>query len=302
MRTLFVAPEGSSRPFAVYIASSGQNYDSAGVSIEGSIPRNGHLGAILYGLAAENRVAMEHRHGFFATLARMDPGWAVVETNMADLKRPDMLPTYAQSYRSFRDMFNFDARQATMMAWNGSNGLFVGQPGYVSYTSWLNTPAEDAMRDHMVARANLPLGSRLWTFGTAQHADDDGWSVEGAQLTSQRARLSVAPVDAGATTVLISPADQVIRRQNAGILVLGMKPGPGIGTIEVWAEAVPGSGWRLLGRVSDNSTGEVGSAGMQIQMQWPPEWGDGTIAERLKIRIDAKGRFDVDRIALLPPA
>src|SRR6185369_3063920 len=171
--------------------SRGQNYDSGGVSIEGSIPRQGHLGAILYGPVAENRVPMEDRHSLFATFARMDPGWAAVELNTADLRMPDVIPGYAQAYRSFRDLFNFDARQVGLMAWNGSNGIYVGRPGYVSYTSWRNTPAEDAMRDAMVSHANLPLGSRLWTFGSAVYADDDGWTAEDTTLERGRGQLAI---------------------------------------------------------------------------------------------------------------
>ena len=238
-------PKGSARPFAVRVDSAGQNYDSGGVSIEGAIPRTGHLGAILYGPSASNdRVLMEHRHGLFATFARMDPGWAVVEANMADLKRPEQYPAYAQAYRAFRDLFNYDARQVSLMAWNGSNGIFAGQPGYVSYTSWRNTPAEEAMRDHLVSHAGLPLGSRLWTFGSAQHADDDGWTAEGGSLTTQRSRLVVAPSDR--RVVLTSPPDQVIRMRNAASAVVGVDPAR-VQRIEVWVEAAPGSGWTLMG-------------------------------------------------------
>ena len=46
------------------------------------------------------------------------------------------------------------------MAWNGSNGLFAGQPGFVPYTAWLNTPFEDAAKDFMLARAGLSPRAR----------------------------------------------------------------------------------------------------------------------------------------------
>lgn len=294
----FVAPEADVRPFAVRIASAGQNYDSGGVSIEGSIPRAGHLGAILYGPAAENRVRMEHRHGLFATFARMDPGWAVVESNTADLKRPEQYPTYAQAYRAFRDLFNYDARQVSLMAWNGSNGIFAGQPDYVSYTSWRNTPAEEAMRDHLVSHAGLPLGSRLWTFGSAQHADDDGWTVEGGSLQAQRTRLVVTP---GADRVsLLSPADQVIRKPNASALVVGVAPGA-VRRIEVWAEAAPGSGWLRMGD-GDEGSWKMHAAGVEMALQWPTGWPDDAIAERLRIVL-APAMPDravtVDRVALI---
>ena len=294
----FVAPEGDAKPFAVRIASAGQNYDSGGVSIEGSIPRAGHLGAILYGPAAENRVRMEHRHGLFATFARMDPGWAVVESNLADLKRPEQHPTYAQAYRAFRDLFNYDARQVSLMAWNGSNGIYAGQPGYVSYTSWRNTPAEEAMRDHLVSHAGLPLGSRLWTFGSAQHADDDGWTAEGGSLRAQPARLVVTP--ASERVVLLSPADQVIRRRNASALVLGIDPAS-VRRIEVSGEATPGSGWVSLGEF-DSGSWKVHPAGIEIKLRWPRASRADAIMERVRIDFVAAGSgraLNVDRLALI---
>ncbi len=173
----FMAPDSGVKPFAIHIEDGGQNYDSAGVSIEGSIPRQGHLGAILYGKAAENVAAMAGPHNLFATFDRMDPGWAVVEFNSTDLKDPTVLPTYSQTYHALRDIFNYDGRQVSVMAWNGSNGIFAGQPGYVPYTAWRNTPAEEAMRDFLVSHANLPPGAKLWTFGSSRYKDSDGWTA-----------------------------------------------------------------------------------------------------------------------------
>ncbi|HVE50311.1 MAG TPA: hypothetical protein VNG69_11920 [Casimicrobiaceae bacterium] len=291
----FVAPEGPARPFAVRVTSAGQNYDSGGVSIEGSIPRAGHLGAILYGPAAMNRARMEHRHGLFATFARMDAGWAVVESNLADLRRPEKLPTYGDAYRAFRDLFNYDAKQVSLMAWNGSNGIYAGQPGYVSYTSWRNTPAEEAMRDHLVSHAGLPLGSRLWMFGSAQHRDDDGWSAEGAAVVLDIARLRLQPkADA---IRLLSPPDQVIRARNARSLVIGIAPDVA-SRIEVWAQLAPDGSWTLL----NHSPSQMTEAGIEVPLRWPETWRDDSIIERLRINLIgvAPGReFNVDRIALI---
>ena len=293
----FVAPEGDAKPFAVRITSAGQNYDSGGVSVEGAIPRRGHLGAILYGPAAENRVRMEHRHGLFATFARMDSAWAVVESNLADLKRPDKYPGYASAYRAFRDLFNFDARQVSLMAWNGSNGIYAGQPGYVSYTSWRNTPAEEAMRDHLVSHAGLPLGSRLWTFGSAQHADDDGWAVEGASAQAGRGRLVLAPTSD--RVVLISPADQVIRERNAVALVVGIDA-QRARNVEVFGEAAPGSGWQRLGAITVASA-KVSAAGVRVPIAWPAALR-GTIVEQIRIVVTPAAHgspLNVERVALI---
>ena len=297
----FVAPVETSRPFAIRITSRGQNYDSGGVSIEGSIPRQGHLGAILYGPAAENRVRMEDRHGLFATFARMDPGWAVVEMNTADLRTPDVIPGYAQAYRSFRDLFNFDARQVGLMAWNGSNGIYVGRPGYVTYTSWRNTPAEDAMRDVMVSHANLPLGSRLWTFGSALHADDDGWTAEHATLDPGRGQLAIRA--AGETVALVSPPDQVIRPGSAALLVLGLRDRAAVDSVEVWARENPTSSWERLSGAQSVTTLQARPSGLWVPLTWPAAWrSEKRIAEQLKIvmRVPApRGPILLDRLALV---
>ena len=293
----FVAPEGDAKPFAVRIESAGQNYDSGGVSVEGAIPRTGHLGAILYGPAAENRVRMEHRHGLFATFARMDGAWAVVEANLADLKRPEKYPEYAQAYRAFRDLFNFDARQVSLMAWNGSNGIYAGQPGYVSYTSWRNTPAEEAMRDHLVSHAGLATGSRLWTFGSAQHADDDGWTVEGASMQSGRARLTLVP--AADRVVLVSPPDQVIRQRNAHVLVLGVDP-KRVSSVELWGQRAPGSDWRKLGETLVASA-KVSAAGVHVPIAWPASLREAII-ERIRVvvvPVVGASPLYVERVALV---
>jgi len=216
---------------------------------------------------------------------------------MADLKRPEQYPGYAQAYRAFRDLFNYDARQISLMAWNGSNGIFAGQPGYVSYTSWRNTPAEEAMRDHLVSHADLPLGSRLWTFGSAQHADDDGWTAEGGSLTTQRSRLVVAPD--GRRVVLTSPPDQVIRMRNAASAVVGVDPAR-VQRIEIWLEAAPGSGWVRMGAA--DAAFKRHAAGLEVMLQWPRTLRNDAIAERMRIELtltEAIAPLTIERVALI---
>lgn len=174
----FMAPREPIMPFAVRLDSETKNYDTGGMSVEGSVPANGHLGAIIYGGASVNQVRMESGAGsLFATFRALDPGWGVVEYNTADFSAPDALPGFMQGYRSLRDIFNYGARFVSPMAWNGSNGAFAGQPGFVSFTSVRNTPLEDAIKAFMASHRDLPRGARLWTFGSAGRADDDGWLV-----------------------------------------------------------------------------------------------------------------------------
>ena len=218
----FTAPDPGLRPVSIHLRGWTPDYDSAGVSIEGSVPRVGHLGTIIYGLSAQDRHPMENGRGLFSNIARFDETWAVIEFNATDLKFPKKKPDFEASYRAFRSVYNYDGRQLAAMAWNGSNGLFENHPDYVPYTAFRNTHSETAMRDAMVARADLPAGSRIWTFGTSQHADDDGWTTSRGTLTAGHSHLAVAP-DRGVVE-LISPNDQVIRPQR-------YRPGdrPGLG-------------------------------------------------------------------------
>ena len=298
----FMPPDPGQSPVSLHIQGSSPNYDSAGVSIEGSIPRYGHLGAILYGPAAANHQTMETGRSLFSTIARMDPHWAIVETNMTDLKAPTLRPDYQQSYRAFRDMFNFDAQQVSVMAWNGSNGLFVGQPGYVPYTAWRNTPAEDAMRDFLVSHADVPPGARLWTFGVPLHVDDDGWRLERGSIRAGGGFLDLE-FDGG-EAALLSPPDQVIRSAQTSVLVLGLHDVHAVAALEVLARIDERSPWRTLSAYASTVSLVKSAPGLQVPLSWPAAWASqAAIAEQLKIKLKFRPGTHtarLDRIALYP--
>jgi hypothetical protein len=284
----FMAPGPMLHPFAVRLDSHGQNYDSAGASIEGAIPRFGHLGAILYGEAAENRARMEVPHSLLATFSRMDPGWAVVEFNSTDLRQPTVLPTYAQAYRSFRDFFNFDATQITAMAWNGSDGANAGQKGYLAYTAWRHTPMEDAMRDFLESHADIPRGARVWTFGTARLADDDGWSAENGRVVAGNGVLDIA-LGSG-TTTLVSPPDQVIRTNTISALVLGAQDSGSDAQIRVLAHSDEDPDWREIVQKRSLSELRTNTGVLRIPIVWPAEWlTRHAIADQLRMEITGNG-------------
>ncbi|HET9337624.1 MAG TPA: hypothetical protein VFQ55_01370 [Casimicrobiaceae bacterium] len=287
----FIRPDPGRNPFAVTLASHLQNYDSSGVSVEGAIPRDGHLGAVIYGEAARNDLPMEVPHTMFATFARMDEGWGVVEFNSADLKTPKLKPPYAWTYGSLRDMFNYSAREVSIMAWNGSNGIYEDHPDYLPYTAWRNTPNEDAMRDFLVSHADLPFGAKLWTFGTARLASDDGWTTSRGTLTPGRSHLAVAP-DRGVVE-LVSPVDQVIRAKRIDLAVVRAWSGPAPQSIAVHARVAPDTPWREIGRAA---------GGERVPLRWPADWRDA-IAVQVKLEIAygadvAAAR--VDRVLLYP--
>lgn len=259
-------------PFAVRVASQSRSYDSAGVSIEGAIPRNGHLGAIVYGRTARNELELENGHAFFATLGRMDDGWAIVEYNNTDLSMPTVPPEYAMAYKTFRDAFNYGSREVSAMAWNGSNGIFIGKPGYVPHTSWRNTPAEDAMRDFLVSHADVPRGARLWTFGSPRRADADGWSALRGELVAGTGFATLRPD--GESVTLVSPPDQVIRPERIDRLVLRFSGSARPARVVVLAQTDAIGEWVAV----------ANGPADDVELGWPVEWRDGrTIVERIKL-------------------
>ena len=240
----FMPPHASARPFAIRVTSPTKNYDSGGMSIEGAIPSDGHLGAILYGPSAGNDIRMEAPASLFATFRAMDRGWAVVEINTADLRHPADAPTYAAGYRALRDIFNYGARFVSPMAWNGSNGVNAGKPGYVTFTAWRNTPFEDAARDFMLSHANVPIGARLWTFGTAQHVDADGWSASFGTVLPQPGSLKLVPQDGA--IVLLSPPELDIAPGAFDRLVLGLDAPDALRLARISARTGPNGPWREI--------------------------------------------------------
>ena len=294
----FMAPTGDALPLPVKLDSPSKNYDGGGMSIEGSIPRNGHLGAILYGKSAVDDVLMETKESLFTTFRRMDEGWAVVEFNTGDLRAPGALPTYAMGYRALRNMFNNGARFASPMAWNGSNGVFAGQPDYVPYTAWRNTPLEEAMRDFAVSHAWVPLGARLWTFGTARLADDDAWFGEaGTRLSAGRGSLGVAA--SGEDASLLSPDDLVLRPGSVDALVLQVEDADKVRSIAVEAQG-EGQAWSVLAPRTPPAALGRSSAGWVVPLSWPRGLKE---ARRLRLRIGLSmhpAHIKLRHIALYP--
>jgi hypothetical protein len=284
----FMAPHANAMPFAARVESPTKNYNSGGISIEGSVPRHGHLGAIVYGPAAANDIRMETPDSLFGTFHRLDPNWAIVEFNTADLRAPTELPDYGIAYRTLREAFNFGARFVSPMAWNGSNGLFAGQPGYVSYTSWRNTPLEDAMRDFAISHAYVPLGTRLWTFGSARLASDDGWKAEpGTRLAAGNGSINVQSETSEAA--LLSPAGLAIGRGEVDLLVIGANMPGMITRVRVDARGADGN-WVMLGSPQGREVGDTNAAGILIPIVWPATLQS---VEQIRIAITTRAKGDV---------
>ena len=240
-----MAPADDAMPLALSIASPVKNHDSAGVSIEGSKPRDGHLGAIVYGASATNEIPMENGRSLYATLAAIDPGFGLVEFNTADLRHPERHPGYAEAYRALRDLWNAGTRFVSPMAWNGSNGLHAQSPEYVSFTAWRNTPLEAATLDFLLARSGLPLGSKLWTFGTHVHADGDGWTVAGGSARSVPGALEIT-TDPDRRAALVSPPEIALASDAIESIVVGLPDAVAVDAIEVAGREAIDAPWRSL--------------------------------------------------------
>ena len=258
----FMAPTQDVMPFAIAIDSPVKDFDSGGMSVEGSKPAEGHLGAILYGASATNSIATENGRSLFATFASVDRGFAVVELNTADLRHPSWLPGYAEGYQALRDLWNAGARFVSPMAWNGWSGEYAGQPGYAAHTSWRNTPLEDAACDFLLARAGLPLGSLLWTFGSARHAADDGWSADAGAISAGNGCLILEP-DPGGRLALLSPSELPERAGAARSIVLGITSESDVRRIEILARSELDQEWRRIAGATDAQWKET-AAGIVI--------------------------------------
>ena len=298
----FMEPDPGLRPFAVQVTETGEPYDSAGVSVAGGIPRDGHLGAILYGPAARNQVRMSGSHSLFATFARMDPGWGVVEFNPTDLRRPAQQTDYATAYRALREMFNFGARQISVMAWNGSDGLLSFDPGFVPYTAWQNTPGEDAMRDMLDARADLPRGAWLWTFGSARHATDDGWTLERGQGVAGNGHLLLTP-DTG-SVVMASPRDLVVPADRVDTLLLRWSDPGTLRSVRVLVRERPEQPWHTIAVEASPGTRLRPDGNHAIALTWTPGMlARGYVAEQLRIVAElnsGSAPTRLERIGLYP--
>jgi len=290
-----MAPAEGCAPLALKVTSAVTNYDSGGVSIEGSKPRDGHLGAIVYGDAATNAIPMENGSTLFDTLASIDDGFAIVEFNTADLRHPQRQPTYAVAYRAWRDLWNAGARFVSPMAWNGSNGANAGNADYVSYTAWRNTPLEDAARDFLLARSGLPLGARLWTFGTQVHADDDGWTIETGSLATSPGALHLAG-DARGVVALRSPRGLALRPETIASFVLGLSEPAGVVRIEIAGRDADDARWQPVAAAGRSAIDWVDAGAWVVANAV----ADGIVDQlRITIAVAPSTRIALARVAVL---
>ncbi len=276
----FVVLEEGSVPFSVRLDGPVKIYDSAGISIEGAVPGRGHLGTILYGNTSINKARLEEPKSLFAAFREFDANWAVIEHNTADFRTPKKLPGFADGYHSMRDLFNYGARFVSPMAWNGSNGLYAGTEGFSAFTSYRNTPLENAVREFLLSHANFPRGGKLWTFGAGNHADSDGWTSEKGQIRPENGAIFLAPEKTG-EIVLLSPKELALRLNDKDALVIAGVDKAQLAEAEIHGLESKTGRWTPLYR-SDNLSAAAmtpGGIALPLQADKSPEF------EQLRVRL-----------------
>ena len=286
-------------PFALRVDSPPKHFDSGGMSVEGAKPSRGHLGATLYGESAINNALMENGDSLFRGFRDLDPDWAVLEYNTSDVRGPKVLGDIVRGYRGVRDIVNYGARLLSPMAWNGSPGSSFGEPGFAPYTSYRGTPLEQAVRNAMVSRANLPRQARLWTFGGGLVTDDDDWYARVPGLAVPVDAALEVTIDDDGKTVIDSPNALDFRTSELDALILGIaSPPPGL-TIEVQARERNRRAWKpIVGRVKMGAL-ERYRAGYLVPL---PKSSQQQEQLRIIFRAMPHARVIIERIALYPVA
>lgn len=297
----FIAPRNHAMPFSEELSSNLKNFDSAGITVEGAKPSPGHLGAIVYGDSARNDIPTESGKSLFRVFYDLDPGWGIVEHNTADFRDPpNLLPGYDDAYRSLREMFNFQARLLSPMAWNGSNGDLIGESGFHAHTAYLNTPLETAVRDFLSEYAFLPRSALYWTFGAKSHDSLDGWYKEDETSILWPMKGTLRWRYPKTQLVLVSPAELALNTERHETLVLGTR-GRGrlrmIGVEFLDAQVTPAR-WQSVAPSVSVAALQRDRAGWVVPLDWPT--GSRPTQIRLLLDTVSEGEMVIDHIAILP--
>ena len=297
----FMAPRQWAMPFSERMNSPLKNFDSAGMTVEGAKPSPGHLGAIVYGQSAMNNIETESGKSLFKVFADIDPDWGIVEHNTADFRDPPgLLPGYGAAYQSLRELFNYHARILSPMAWNGSNGDFVGEPGFHAHTAYLNTPLEAAVRDFMAEYAGLPRKALYWPFGNEGHASDDGWHKVDSDTLLWADKGSLRWRHPTMLLKLMSPSELAIDPSVHRTLLLGTRWRGRLRSIgvEFLDAADTDSGWQVATAPLPVSSLTKDEAGWVVPLSWPANSQPEQI--RLLLQTGSQGEMVIEQIAILP--
>jgi len=190
---------------AVSITDTANSWvDQAGVSIEGAKPRQGHLGAILYGPGSRNEGKPRSGSSLIDNIRRADPEWGMVEFHPASIAFPEKLPSHAESYATMQALINGGVHFLSPM-WGSYAGDRVVHPNnFKAYDVMEGSAFEYQFVWWLRAMQAWPVGSLYYPFGNALVKSTDGWTAAaGTHLESSFGELFLT--GEGARLELISP-------------------------------------------------------------------------------------------------
>lgn len=178
--------------------------DQAGVSIEGAKPRQGHLGAILYGPASRNEGKPRSGTSLIDNIRRADPKWGIVEFHPATISFPEKLPSHAEAYATMQALINGGVNFLSPI-WGSYAGDRVVHPAnFKSYDVMEGSAHEYQMVWWLRAMQMWPVGSLHYPFGNPLVKSNDGWSgMAGTRVESDFGVLRLRGDDTRLT--LVSP-------------------------------------------------------------------------------------------------
>lgn len=178
--------------------------DQAGVSIEGAKPRQGHLGAILYGPASRNEGKPRSGNSLIDNIRGTDPEWGVGEFHPATISFPEKLPNHAEAYATMQALINGGVHFLSPI-WGSYAGDRVIHPNnFKAYDVMEGSAHEYQLVWWLRAMQAWPVGSLYYPFGNTLVKSSDGWSgTAGTRVESNfgELRLSADGVRLG----LVSP-------------------------------------------------------------------------------------------------
>jgi hypothetical protein len=155
------------------------------------------------------------------------------------------------------------------------------------------------MKDFAVSHAFLPLGSRLWTFGSANLADSDGWSGDaGTTLTAGKGYVDLRA--SGPALALLSPGNLAVAPTETDLMVIAADPIDSLARVGLEGRSGQGP-WIALGAPSDVAALQKSPAGLQLPIAWPADVG--TVDQfRLSLETRGSGATRLRHVAIYPRA
>ncbi len=150
--------------------------DQAGVSIEGAKPRQGHVGAILYGPASRNQGKPRNGTSLIDNIRTIDPDWGVGEFHPATISFPEQAPSHLEAYTTMQTLINGGVHFLSPI-WGSYAGDRVVHPNnFKAYDVMEGSAHEYQLVWWLRAMQTRPVGTLYYPFGNTLVKSKDGWS------------------------------------------------------------------------------------------------------------------------------